>query len=140
MQNCYTPQFVHERTIEEMKQEYISTPSLTRGDGRRPDELRPAYMKTGLNAQALGSAYVEFQQTKVICSVFGPRSDTRRSAEYSESGQLFCDVKFAPFATPPTSTRMASEMEISAMVTQALSPAVGTCTEILFQVYGLRLL
>jgi exosome complex component MTR3 len=38
-------------------------------DGRKPEEIRPIYMKTGLNDRASGSAYVELGATKVMCAV-----------------------------------------------------------------------
>lgn len=62
------------------------------------DELRAAFMKLGVVSGAAGSAYVEFNRTRVVCSVYGPRNDTRSRREFSNEGQLVCDVKYAPFA------------------------------------------
>lgn len=62
------------------------------------DELRQAFMKLGVVSGAAGSAYVEFNRTRVVCSVYGPRNDTRSRREFSNEGQLVCDFKYAPFA------------------------------------------
>ena len=42
--------------------------SFVRTDGRRPDELRPVSITTGILAYAEGSVLIEMGQTRVICS------------------------------------------------------------------------
>lgn len=51
-------------------------------------------MRTGLVANAAGSAFVEQGRTKVIATVYGPRELPRETA----SGLLTVDVRFAPFS------------------------------------------
>jgi len=58
--------------------------------------LRPIFMKTGAVSQAVGSAYIEINNTKVIAAIYGPRQS--KKAEFTEQGKLWCDFKFAPFA------------------------------------------
>mmetsp|Transcript_37546 Transcript_37546/g.63205 ORF Transcript_37546/g.63205 Transcript_37546/m.63205 type:complete len:254 (-) Transcript_37546:241-1002(-) len=70
-----------------------------RQDGRFPEECRPLYLSLGTVPAASGSAYLEFKDTKIICSVFGPRQNTRGGAAFTSDGQLRCDVKFTTFAT-----------------------------------------
>ena len=73
--------------------------------------LRPVFLKVGTVSQARGSAYVETHETKLVCSVYGPRSLSSSSAvprsvatssassdERGQHGHLVVDVKFAPFA------------------------------------------
>ena len=44
-----------------------------RYDGRKPEELRPIFMKTGVLKRANGSAYVEWGKNKAMAGVYGPR-------------------------------------------------------------------
>lgn len=82
-------------------------------------------MKIGILSQAKGSAYVEYQNTKVICSVFDPREIPNKS-EYSVNGGLYCEFKFASFSTQKRRgfIRDAEEREYSVHLRRALEPAV----------------
>jgi len=83
-------------------------------------------MKTGVIHAATGSAYIELNNTKVICGVYGPKPNTK-SQEFSEQGVLFCDFKFATFSCQNERKGFASdseEKEYSLFVLQALSVAV----------------
>ncbi|GLE04320.1 hypothetical protein PINS_up013235 [Pythium insidiosum] len=94
---------------------------------RSADEMRPTFMKLGVVSGAAGSAYVEFHRTRVVCSVYGPRNDTRSRREFSQEGQLVCDFKYAPFADASGRRERGQdddELELSSILTQALSPAV----------------
>ena len=51
-------------------------------------------MKVSVVKLAAGSAFVEIGNTRVICSVYGPRRIDRAS-EYSEKGKLWCDFKYS---------------------------------------------
>jgi ribonuclease PH len=42
---------------------------MTRPDGRRPDELRPVRILTGVQKDPAGSAQIELGQTRVLCAV-----------------------------------------------------------------------
>ncbi|KAL1924603.1 uncharacterized protein VTP21DRAFT_4257 [Calcarisporiella thermophila] len=91
---------------------------------RRPEDIRPIFLKTGLINQANGSAYIEMNQTKIACGVYGPRQSKRPS--FSGKGKLNCEVKFSTFSCPKRRGHQqdAQEKELSAFLTQALSPAV----------------
>ena len=90
--------------------------------------LRTLYSKSGINRQASGSAYLEHDRTKVICSVFGPQAQVRGGGYYSDDvGLLSCDVKFAPFATRERRQergQTSQEKEMSTALRGALEPAV----------------
>jgi exosome complex component MTR3 len=101
MQNCYFPA-VH---VDEKKEnEDVKMVDLIKNNIRfdkirnSKDQLRGAFMKVDVVSGASGSAYVEFNRTRVICAVYGPRNDTRSRKEFSHEGQLVCDFKYAPFA------------------------------------------
>ncbi|CDZ97352.1 Exosomal 3'-5' exoribonuclease complex, subunit Rrp41 and related exoribonucleases [Phaffia rhodozyma] len=66
--------------------------------GRSPGDVRPVFLKTGLISQANGSAYIEMENTKIACAVYGPRP---KPPPYSASGVLNIEVKYAPFASDP---------------------------------------
>ena len=48
-----------------------------REDKRSFLQLRPLFMKIGVNGQANGSSYLECGKTKIICTVFGPRESIK---------------------------------------------------------------
>ncbi|KAJ7376016.1 Exosome complex component MTR3 [Desmophyllum pertusum] len=53
----------------------ISSEGL-RKDGRKVDQLRPMFLRSGVVSQARGSAYIEMQRTKVTCAVY-PYNDVK---------------------------------------------------------------
>lgn len=56
-------------------------------------------LKLDVVSQAKGSAYIECGKTKVIVSVFDPHEIPKRS-DYSLTGELYCEFKFASFSCP----------------------------------------
>jgi exosome complex component MTR3 len=82
-------------------------------------------IKIGVVSQAKGSAYIEMGQTKVICSAFDPR-EIPNKANYSTQGELFCEFKFATFASHKRKghQQAAEEKEYSLIMQRALEPAV----------------
>ncbi|CAM9873484.1 unnamed protein product [Sphacelaria rigidula] len=86
-------------------------------------------MDVGVVAHATGSAYVEFNHTKVICAVYGPHAQTGRDSSFSEEGQLQCDFSYSPFATPggrreTRGGRGDDERELSTLLRQTLEASV----------------
>ncbi|KAI8872253.1 ribosomal protein S5 domain 2-like protein [Ramicandelaber brevisporus] len=118
-------------------QSSLASLSASRSDNRSSTDPRPLFLKTGLVANASGSAYLEQGHTRVACAVHGPRPIKRGSAlfSFSSSAILTCDFVFAPFALPqrmktsgPAGTRSNEEMavmqEYSLIINEALSPAI----------------
>lgn len=91
-------------------------------------------MKTGVVSQAKGSAYIEVDNTKVICSVFDPREIPNR-LEYSQHGELYCVFKYATFSCAMRRSHQqdAEEKELSLNLKRALEPAVCRVRKILYQ-------
>ena len=73
-----------------------STPTDGRTDSRKPDQLRPLKLRTGVISCASGSAMLELANTKVICAVYGPNATEGR--DYLDKGQLECTFRFTSFA------------------------------------------
>ncbi|XP_014681124.1 PREDICTED: exosome complex component MTR3-like [Priapulus caudatus] len=96
-----------------------------RKDGRKADHIRPMFIKCGIISQAQGSVYIEFNNTKVICGVYGPREFGKRE-DFSMNGRLTCDFKFATFSCKQRRQHQqdAEEKELSQLLLQSLSPAV----------------
>nr|CAD7434283.1 unnamed protein product [Timema monikensis] len=82
-------------------------------------------LKTGVVTQAKGSAYMELNKTKVICSVYDPREIPGKT-DYSMNGELYCEFKFAPFSciTRRGHQHDTEEKELSLNLKRALEPAV----------------
>ena len=86
---------------------------------------RTPVIKTGVVKAASGSAFLESDNTKVICAVYGPKQSSH--SEYSESGVLTCSLRFAPFALDFRRRRARvspEEVQISAALQEALSVCV----------------
>ncbi|XP_038218360.1 exosome complex component MTR3 isoform X1 [Zerene cesonia] len=116
------------RTYDELLKELLNK-NGKRKDGRAMDEARSLCMffaRTGMVSQAKGSAYVELKKTKVVCSVFDPREIVHQN-EFSELGQIYCEVKFAPFSCPRKRRSHAPDAEeraLSADLKKAMEPVI----------------
>lgn len=127
MQNCYFPVTATAPDVRDPVRALLESARRLDSVRASSDELRAAFLQLGVVSGAAGSAYVELGRTRVVCSAFGPRADTRSRREFSNQGQLVCDVKFAPFAERAgrrERAQDADELELSAVLAQALSPAV----------------
>jgi len=111
--------------IEKCFENPLTNSEGLRKDGRKVDELRPIFLRSGVVSQARGSAYIEMQKTKVTCAVYGPR-ESQRQHEFSEKGKISCEFKFAPFSCWQIRQHIqdSEEKEFSSFVVQALKPAV----------------
>lgn len=96
-----------------------------RSDGRSLDQLRPLFLRTDVVSQARGSSYIEMNETKAICAVYGPREVMRRE-DFSLKGQLTCDFKFTTFSCKKRRQHQQDnqEKDLSVQVLEALEPAV----------------
>lgn len=90
---------------------------------RACEQFRRVYLRHDVSTRATGSAYLELENTKVLCSVYGPRQraltsrnrtdgESSRSFAYARTnvsassssdadtdcGRLRCEVHYAPFA------------------------------------------
>ncbi|KAK7467095.1 3'-5'-exoribonuclease [Stygiomarasmius scandens] len=91
---------------------------------RGPKEVRPIFLRPGLILQANGSAYIETEQAKIACAVYGPRQS--KNTAYSEKGRLNVEVKFTPFSSDRRRAPMrdAEDRSIATAVQQALLSSV----------------
>mmetsp|Transcript_29581 Transcript_29581/g.56837 ORF Transcript_29581/g.56837 Transcript_29581/m.56837 type:complete len:257 (+) Transcript_29581:93-863(+) len=107
-----------------------STPVLSKGrraDQRFPEDFRPVFLNLGTVPSASGSAYLEFRDTKVICSVFGPRPNSKSGTSNSTEGELRVDVKFTTFASSSQRRKYTQDVEAKecqACVSSALQGVV----------------
>ena len=85
----------------------------------------PSVIKTGVISQAAGSAYVEFDKTKVMCGVYGPRQGGKMGGATNDRGRVEVDVKLATLAKPGGKTGQGdAEREFSSLVLRALEGAI----------------
>jgi exosome complex component MTR3 len=99
-----------------------------RRDGRYPEQLRPYVITPGVVTRAPGSVYVEVGNTKMVCSVYGPRSAGSRTAtkSFQTLGNVSCEINYAPFSGPqrcphPPETE---EEDLALLLLQAICPAI----------------
>jgi len=99
---------------------------MERIDGRRPDELRPIKIETGVLKRADGSCYIEWGRNKVYAAVYGPKEVLPRHLEKNDRAILRCRYNMAPFSVEerkrPGPDRRA--VEIGKVMQGALEPAI----------------
>jgi exosome complex component RRP41 len=97
-----------------------------RFDDRKPEELRPLKIETGVLPNADGSAYIEMGRNKIIVGVFGPREMHPKRFSKPNEAVLRCRYHMAPFSTDPRRSPAPSrrDNEISMVMRYALEPAV----------------
>jgi exosome complex component RRP41 len=97
-----------------------------RGDGRRPDEMRPVQMEVGVLKTADGSASIRQGKTYILAAVYGPRELHPRHLTLNDRAYLRCVYRMATFSVPdrkrPAPSRR--EREISMVIANALEPAL----------------
>ncbi|XP_028814136.1 exosome complex component MTR3 [Denticeps clupeoides] len=97
------------------------------GDGARGNmDVRAIFARCGLVSQAKGSAYIEAGNTKVICSVYGPRETERRDETEMKRGKLLADVRLAPFSCRKRGQWIqgTEEKDLSQFLLESLRPGV----------------
>jgi len=94
--------------------QYVTYTFLSRSTQR-------AVLKRDLVKQADGSAYIEFNKTKLTCSVFGPKQN--RKNEFLSSARIQCEFKFSTFSSTAKRghQRDSQEYEFSNFVSRAVS-------------------
>jgi exosome complex component RRP41 len=97
-----------------------------RYDGRKPDELRPLKIESGVLPHADGSAYIEMGRNKILVGVFGPREMHPKRFSKPNMATLRCRYHMAPFSVNPRRSPAPSrrDNEISMVMRYALEPAV----------------
>jgi len=96
-----------------------------RSDGRKAEEMRPIFIKTKVVTQAKGSAYLEAGDTKVMCSVFGPREVSKRE-DFSMTGAICVEFKYATFSENCRRGHQqdGQEKDLSLLLQETLQPAI----------------
>jgi exosome complex component MTR3 len=123
--DTYRFEFPHETIIPVAEPLSENTDNTARSQGRSANQLRQMYIKSGIVSQAPGSAYIEMENCKVICSVYGPKQST--SDFYSPKGKLSCDFKFATFSQNGKRRSHLPEkdtQELELIIVNALEPAI----------------
>lgn len=72
--------------------------TIQRMDGRQPYEMRRIFLKTGVIQRAEGSCYFSQGKTRMMCSVFGPKSNRGRGVNATQ--EIVVEVTFSPFCQP----------------------------------------
>jgi exosome complex component MTR3 len=132
LSNCKAPKVVSTSPIEEVisnkiiikKSKNINTNNNIRIDGRNNLQLGKISCNTGVIKDSSGSAFFQIGDTKVICSVHGPRQHIGGMS--SEFGVVECEFKYAKFATEEVDNRkiQLKENHLSGMLKDALQSSV----------------
>ncbi|KAL8426947.1 hypothetical protein Efla_004500 [Eimeria flavescens] len=77
------------------EQQHLQIAKAKRRDGRLLEEVRPMHIQTLSLGSASGSAFLSLGNTKVYCSVFGPRAVGR--SDLQDRGHIKVDYRGSPF-------------------------------------------
>ncbi|KAK1797953.1 hypothetical protein P4O66_000486 [Electrophorus voltai] len=103
------------------------SPAGRSGQGARGNaDIRPVFTRCGLVSQAKGSSYLEAGNTKIICSVYGPREIERKDETDMKSGRLVCDFRLAPFSCRKRGAWIqgSEERDLSLALLESMQPGV----------------
>ena len=103
-----------------------SRKKTARYDGRKPDEIRPLKIVSGVLPNADGSAYIEMGRNKILVGVFGPREMHPKRLSQPDRAVLRCRYQMAPFSVDPRRSPAPSrrDTEIGMVMRFALEPAI----------------
>ncbi|MFO1461615.1 MAG: ribonuclease PH [Verrucomicrobiota bacterium] len=92
----------------------LSSDSATpRGDGRRPDQIRPVRFQNHIAPHATGSTLVEWGNTRVICAVMVEESVPGwMKAQKVEGGWLTAEYSMLPYSTLDRKARDISKLKL----------------------------
>ncbi|XP_019849547.1 PREDICTED: exosome complex component MTR3-like [Amphimedon queenslandica] len=96
-----------------------------RQDGRSCTDIRPVSIQSGIVSHVTSSAYIELGDTKVLCSILGPRHTQK---DFNLEGQVLCQVKFAPFSCHFQKPSQQEEKFMSSIISEAIVGAIRTET------------
>ncbi len=68
-------------------------------DGRMPDQLRSIKIESGVIKNAVGSAYIEWGNNKIIAAVYGPKEALPKHVQDPERAIIKCRYTMAPFSS-----------------------------------------
>jgi len=89
------------------------------------------FMKTDCVSEAAGSSYIEIGNTKILCSVYGPREVLRKDDYDFKVANLNCEFRFASFScfmqrrgTLSQRDQALDEKNFSSVIEEALKPSI----------------
>lgn len=90
-----------------------SQPVVPRGDGRRPDQLRPIRFQNHIAPHATGSTLIEWGKTRVICAAMVEESVPGwMKAQKVEGGWLTAEYSMLPYSTLDRKARDISKLKL----------------------------
>lgn len=100
-----------------MSRHELLSPEGLRIDGRRWNELRRFEARLSTTTAADGSSYVEWGNTKIICSVSGPNEPKNGANRSQDRATVTVEVCFAAFSGNERKKRAKSDRRIQEMQT-----------------------
>jgi exosome complex component MTR3 len=89
------------------------------------------FLKTDCVSEASGSSYVELGNTKMLCSIYGPRDIPRRDDYDFKVAHLNCEFRFSAFSclgrrrgTLQSRDQSLDEKNFSEIIEEALKPSI----------------
>lgn len=68
-------------------------------DGRTPGESRPLKIEAGIIKNAVGSAYIEWGNNKIMAGVYGPKEALPKHVQDPERAIIKCRYQMSPFSS-----------------------------------------
>jgi exosome complex component MTR3 len=84
--------------LEEAKRQELFE-LIQRNEDNNEHDIENIYIKTGCVNEAKGSCYIEIGQTKVICTLYGPREIVKKDDFNFKVAKLNCQFRYTSFST-----------------------------------------
>ncbi len=68
-------------------------------DGRMPGDARPLKIEAGVVKNAVGSAYIEWGNNKILAGVYGPKEALPKHVQDPERAIIKCRYQMSPFSS-----------------------------------------
>ena len=88
-----------------------------RVDGRRRNELRHFVAKSNVSSTADGSIYLVQGNTKILCTVSGPKEPPARNLQQANKGVLKISIEIAAFSTMERRMRNRADRRVQELQT-----------------------
>ncbi len=85
--------------LEENKRKELIEVIQKPDDTDTENDIENIYIKTGCVNEAKGSCYIQIGQTKVICTLYGPREIARKDDFNFKVAKLNCQFRYTTFST-----------------------------------------
>ncbi|XP_055375197.1 uncharacterized protein LOC129607950 [Condylostylus longicornis] len=103
---------------------YVRDNKVKRENGKKKDKEN-VYLNVGILSEVKGSAYMEYEQTKVLAVIFPPQEPTKsKNPVNSNNSVVHVDVSIPMFATKDYKFRNQNQRSLAIILKKAIEPII----------------